>query len=272
MRLKINEITPLRIGEALLRRATSIPDLLRWKYSALSKKNQHRLNAFKDRHKDERCFIIANGPSLKDMDLAPLKDEITIGMNRIYMAFNDFGFKTTYLACINELVLEQFTDDFNKLDIPIFINWKMADTIHNRDTTHYLKIRSFGVNDKFSENLCNNISSGGTVTYASLQIAYYMGFSEVIIIGMDHNFKDKGTPNKTEVRSSDQDENHFNPNYFPKGMKWQLPDLYRSEQAYALAKRYYDSHGRKIYDATVGGKCDVFQKKDFKSFFSNTHT
>tara|TARA_B110000285_G_C15052822_1_gene577936 strand:- start:1111 stop:1407 length:297 start_codon:yes stop_codon:yes gene_type:complete len=96
-----------------------------------------------------------------------------------------------------------------------------------------------------------------------------MGFSEVYIVGLDHNFKEKGQPNKTEVRTQEKDESHFHPDYFPKGSKWQLPDLLRSEIAYKKAREAFQSDGRKIYDATVNGHCNIFEKKAFESIVEN---
>ena len=47
-----------------------------------------RLAELKDIHKGRRAFIIGNGPSLKQTDLSKLKNEITFGMNRIYLLFD----------------------------------------------------------------------------------------------------------------------------------------------------------------------------------------
>jgi hypothetical protein len=71
-----------------------------------------------------------------------------------------------------------------------------------------------------------------------------------------------------EIRTAEQDQSHFHPQYFPKGAKWQLPDLLRSEIDFSLAKNAFETDGRKIYDATIGGKCEVFEKVDYSSFFA----
>lgn len=105
------------------------------------------------------------------------------------------------------------------------------------------------------------------MTYVALQLAFYMGFSEVILIGVDHRFSVSGVPNQTKLRTSEIDENHFHPNYFPKGSKWQLPDLLRSERSYMLADEFFLRAGRKIYDATYNGNCPIFEKRTFQSFF-----
>ena len=70
-----------------------------------------RLAALKDSCKGERCFIIGNGPSLKQTDLSRLKNEKTIGMNRFYLMFPELGFKTSYFVSINDLVVEQCAAD-----------------------------------------------------------------------------------------------------------------------------------------------------------------
>ncbi len=58
--------------------------------------------------------------------------------------------------------------------------------------------------------------------------------------------------------------NHFDPNYFGPGFKWQLPDLQTSEIAYALAKKNYETAGREIVDCTVGGALNVFRKSHLR--------
>ncbi len=105
------------------------------------------------------------------------------------------------------------------------------------------------------------------MTYICLQLAYCMGFQEVYLIGVDHNFDTKGKANQT-ITSKGNDPNHFSPDYFGKGFRWQLPDLETSERAYRLADQKYLQNGRQIFDATLGGKLSVFPKVDYKGLFS----
>jgi len=267
MRFKVTEITPRRLYEASIRRLKEMPHKRAWNSGdGISQRNRQKIEYFRDLHKNERCFIIANGPSLNKMDLSPLEDEITIGMNRIYILFEQWGFSTTYLACINELVLEQFSSDIEKLTFPKFLNWNRRNYFKEDNNIIYLKL-ALGLNDIFGQDLTKEISSGGTVTFACLQLAFYMGFKEVVLVGLDHNFVEKGRPNKTEVRVAEKDDSHCHPNYFPKGVKWQLPDLLRSEQAYSLAREIFESDGRRIVDATVDGKCEIFDKVEFGTLF-----
>jgi hypothetical protein len=100
----------------------------------------------------------------------------------------------------------------------------------------------------------------------ALQLAYYLGFETVVLIGVDHNFSSKGTPN-TMVVSQGEDRDHFDAGYFGSGFRWQLPDLETSERAYAMARTAYEADGRRVLDATIGGKLTVFPKVDYNSLF-----
>ncbi len=88
----------------------------------------------------------------------------------------------------------------------------------------------------------------------------------MILIGVDHNFVTQGKPNATVISEGD-DPNHFSPNYFGKGFRWQLPDLETSEMAYRMARQAYEKDGRSILDATVGGKLTVFPKVKYETLF-----
>ena len=118
----------------------------------------------------------------------------------------------------------------------------------------------------FSSDVRRRVWEGATVTNVALQIAFHMGFQQVILIGVDHDFTSKGDANKTVVSQGD-DPNHFAPDYFGKGYKWQLPDLDTSEIGYAFAREAYQKAGREVLDATVGGKLTLFPKVDYNSLF-----
>jgi hypothetical protein len=83
----------------------------------------------------------------------------------------------------------------------------------------------------------------------------------VIIVGVDHNFAaaKEGRENMIEKRVG-ADIDHFHPAYFADGQSWGVPNLRVSEQGYRLAREAFESDGRRVYDATVGGKLTVFEK------------
>jgi hypothetical protein len=264
LRAVSSELTARRVYDAVVRRMWDVPHVVAWHApSAASRRNQERLEHYRARHRGERCFIMGNGPSLARMDLSPLRDEITFGLNRIYLLIDRLGFEPTYFACVNELVLEQFAHEIGSLRMPKFLDWRGRGQFDATDPETVFVRTRLDFADSFAVDPRRGLFSGGTVTYVALQLAYFMGFREVNLIGVDHNFSDKGTPNRTETRHQARDENHFHPNYFPPGTRWQLPDLVRSELAYGLARRAFERDGRRVLDATVGGKCQIFEKVDF---------
>ncbi len=91
-----------------------------------------------------------------------------------------------------------------------------------------------------------------------MQLAYYFGFTTVLLVGVDHSYKYDGKPNQEMVMNND-DPNHFDPSYF-KGQKWNNPDLEKSEISYNLAKVAFEKDGRRIVNLTPGSKLNVFEK------------
>lgn len=222
-----------------------------------------RLPEFKDIHKGERCVIIGNGPSLRKMDLSFLDSEITFGLNRIYLLNQISQASLDYYVCVNLLVLEQFSKDIQNIQCPKFLSFRGYKYFSSQKDLLFLdSLRRW----TFSTDITRGIFEGYTVTYVAMQIAYYMGFTEVVLIGVDHSFESKGEPNK-EIVMDRPDYNHFSTDYFHKGVRWQLPDLENSETAYRMAKVAFERNGRRILDATLGGCLNVFPKVDYKQYF-----
>lgn len=267
---KLKQITPKPIWQAAsslrysLQRAAMWPDA---SLNPLRRDSIRQLAKYHNLHRGRRCFIIGNGPSLKQTDLSRLKDEFTFGMNRIYLMFSELGFPTTYFLTVNSLVIEQCAEDIRALPIPKFLSWRSHHLIQPVDDMMFLHTTYTG--PKFAEDVRRRVWEGATVTYVALQLAYYMGFDQTILIGVDHNYTTQGKPNTT-VTSTGDDPNHFHAGYFGKGFRWQLPDLDTSERSYTMARQAYERVGRQVLDATVGGKLTIFPKVDYESLFAST--
>ena len=231
-----------------------------WWPDARYRQNRRQLEIYRNVHLGRRCFILGNGPSLKNMDLSPLRNELTIGLNRIYLLFPSLGFATTYLASINPHVLRQWKEDFLALPVPKFLSWTSRNEFPVRDDIAL--VYSENARENFTEDVSAGLWEGGTVTYVALQLAFFMGFHDVVLIGVDHSFQTSG-PAHQLVTSDGSDPDHFHPDYFGKGVQWQLPDLEMSERAYRLADRAYKAAGRRVRNATVGGRLKVFPLADY---------
>ncbi len=253
---------PLHVAREVLRHGlSSAGTMSRGWLSPSMWRSLRRCEALRNRHLGQRCFVLGNGPSLRETDLSRLHGEVIIGTNRIYLLFEELGFSTTYYVSVNRLVIEQCADEIAGLSMPKFLSWECRDVAVFSKSTIFLR-RAPG--PAFYTDVGQGYWEGATVTNAALQLAFHLGFQEVVLLGVDHSFATKGTPHQ-EVVSTGDDPDHFDPKYFGTGFRWQLPDLETSELAYRIADYVYREAGRSIVDATVGGQLRVFPRVDFDS-------
>jgi len=263
--LKLNEITLKRLYAALLRRIIDFPHNIAWCIpTSFNKQNLENILTFKNKHKGERCFIIANGPSLKDIDFSLLQNEYTIGMNRIYKNKKIMGFLPTYIVIYDVLIqLRQFAQEIQAVDTIKFLNWNGHKYFSNYNNSFFFR-QSF--RKEFTTDFPHKVHGGHSVTNVCLQLAYFLGFKEVILIGKDHYYAQKGIPGQLIISSGDEN-NHFMKGYYKKGMLWRMPDYKGEELMYGLAKDAFERDGRKVLDATVNGKLKIFEKINYYSLF-----
>jgi len=232
----------------------------------LSEYRNSSLARFKNIHNGQRCFIVATGPSLKLDDLECLRKnkEITMSVNMVYRAFPLVTWRPDYYVMQDAYGLQYYETDIAKLDLPnIFIADIWPKFWKNKLNDNFHKYHLHAIFDKhgiplFSSDITKRICQGGTVIYLCLQIAIYMGFTEIYLIGVDSNYN--GNIQKPE--------NHFIKNYLNQDDKQpgKFP-LNESFLAFQAAHRYAERQGIKIYNATRGGKLEVFERVEFDSLF-----
>jgi len=210
---------------------------------------------FHNKHMGETGLIIGNGPSLNEIPLDFLKSYPSFGSNRIYLKF-----EPDYYASVNPLVVSQYCHEIDKIKSVKFISetqgvhWMIQDCLSLR--SNGMAIFSFWP-DKW-------IYEGHTVTYVLMQLAYYMGFKRILLVGVDHRFTYDGAPNE-QRKMEGADPNHFDPNYFA-GAQWNNPDLEMSAKAYRMAQVAYTNNNREIINITPGSALDIFPKQDWRTW------
>jgi hypothetical protein len=115
---------------------------------------------------------------------------------------------------------------------------------------------------RFSLDATQRLFCGQSVTTINLQLAHWMGFQRVVLIGMDFSYtipEDVDRDGALIISRSD-DPNHFHPDYFGAGKSWKDPLLDRVLVNYHLADEVYRANGREIVNATVGGRLEVFPR------------
>ncbi|MEW6673309.1 MAG: 6-hydroxymethylpterin diphosphokinase MptE-like protein [Thermodesulfobacteriota bacterium] len=235
-------------------------------------RNEKQLLSLKNAYFGRRVFIIANGPSLKLINLQLLKGELTIGCNGIFLLFKDMGFLPTFYTVEDTLVAEDRCATINSIRettkiIPNDLRYCIKP---DADTIYINFIRLYTGFPKFTDRFESHVYWGGTVTFLNMQLAYYLGSREVYLIGADHNYQkpaEKDQIDKFVITSHSPDLNHFHPDYFGPGFRYHDPMVDRMEKAYVKAKDFFDKNGGAIYNATVGGNLEVFKRIAFDSLF-----
>lgn len=246
-----------------------------WKNKRIRRKYKNSFLALKDIHKGERCFIIGNGPSLTANDLSLLKGEYCFAANRIFYMFTKTSWRPTYYCAQDEVVITDIAKDFGKL-IPIcdklFLISACYDKVEQevRDSGKalffYAHYGSFHKEREFSDRIENYISGGSTITYSAIQIAAYMGFSEIYLLGVDHNYSMATVTKDNNISKDDVKNSYFEG--MPTTIKVTKPNTDNSTLSFIKAKEYCDVHGIKIINATRGGKLEVFPRMQLEEILN----
>jgi hypothetical protein len=232
--------------------------------------NDRKLLALKGKHQGQRCFIIGNGPSLRIIDLDALKNEITFAANKIFLAFQFTDWRPTYYNVEDYLDIQEYHQVINSLSgfIKLLRWWPDKLLLKGEDTIFYdmYDLPNSKYPD-FSTSPLKGVFCGFSVTYSSLQFAYFMGCKEIYFIGVDFSYKLPDVVDKKSKVIDQGEANYFLPNYRKKGDVWFEPKLDLQEKSLAYAKDFCKDRGVKIYNATRGGKLEVFPRVDFESLF-----
>ena len=123
------------------------------------------------------------------------------------MRFDQRGFTPSYYVCVTERVVEQCAREIEVLNMPKFLGWHCRDLVDFTDDMSFLWTRG-GLRSWVFSELTEGCWEGSAVTFVAIQLAYYMGFSEVVLIGVDHAYNFSGKPHAAVV-SDGADPNHF---------------------------------------------------------------
>jgi len=213
------------------------------------------VQALKYTHDDERCFMVGTGPSLTDEQLDRIRSEITFGTNTAYKLF----FKFTYYCVSDQGVWAKHKKKILEEDTQLLLSGHAGRDYLLFEETYkpyivnkpvILKdlgdIKREGWKDK---DLTHGTYWGNTIMVdCALQVAYWMGFKEVYLIGCDCNYK--GSHHFDGERFYFQTDT---PAYYDQHWK-------KVFEAHKIIKEGFENKGRKIYNATPGGDLEVYDR------------
>ncbi len=164
------------------------------------------IEEYKNTYEDERIFVLGNGPSLERTPLHLLSEEYTFGVNNIANIFDQTEWRPTFYLAIHSppnipernvrAVSDQGTICFlpeGRLEyIEEGPNVERV-RIEHLSEKDGVKITDFsidwesieGTDDVWSTEVSEVVYQYTTVLYPAIQIATYMGFSEIYLLGCD---------------------------------------------------------------------------------------
>lgn len=235
---------------------------IRWQYSLAGYRNRRRLHRLHNAYLGQRCFVIGNGPSLAQTDLSRLAGEITIGCNNLFLMFDKMGYLPTFYTVEDNLVAEDRAEEINRITRTTKIFPRdLAYCLSPDSNTIYINfLRRYEGFPRFSKQFDKVVYWGGTVTHLNLQLAYYIGCREVYLVGIDHSYEVAPDIEDAVIVSESADESHFHPDYFGPGYRYHHPRVERMEKAYMAARDFAARNNMRIFNATIGGKLEVFPR------------
>ena len=148
------------------------------------------IKRFFNKHNGEKCFIIGNGPSLKVEDLVNIQNHgyKTFACNRIYLAFKQTSWRPDYYFMSDEKLIEHYDGKVGDIDVNNrFFPLKYKSAIKKGNFYNTIEF-DYENEGRFSKNAFEGICPAGTVTSEMIQFAFYMGFREIYLIGVDFSY------------------------------------------------------------------------------------
>lgn len=227
----------------------------------------------KSMHSGETCFILGNGPSLNEVSVDDLKHYPTFGTNGIFIKH-----EPTYYVTIAQDFYKNHKEKIRDLHctakfLPLFIKDAIGidseEFLLNCAWNLYGTYRGFHfpVPLRFSKDASRVVYLGGSVLFVCLQLAYWMGFRRVILLGVDHHFgfpREEAVYGGRRITIGEEDTVHFNKQYSPIGYNPHC-DMIAIERSFELALKAFRKSGREIVNASKGSRLNVIPKITLES-------
>lgn len=223
------------------------------------------MKKWENRFKGERCFVVATGPSLTIEDVNLLKREHVFTMNSMVYKLKEMDFKPEFYVIQDGMAYEILREKIVKSDLPnVFVgtgkySMMRKEFLEDRNENGLWNIFPLNISyhmftlnktkiypSKFSDKCNVVVYDGSTVAYSVLQLAVFMGFKTIYLLGTDCDYSGpvkRFADYEVTVAANEQ------------------LNSWRMIQAYKTARKYAEKHDVKIINVSRGGKLEVFERK-----------
>lgn len=217
--------------------------------------------------KSGTCFVIGNGPSLTPEQLDSIKGFQSIASNKIHLIFEKTSWRPDWFSIVDHQVWKNMANETINYHPFVVIHsgldWRVSSAPVR--IVKRLNESTFIESVRFSDNLSHGAYTAFTVTQFNLQLAAHLGFTRMVLLGVDHNYV--GEPGDVVYPHSGQD-NHFDPNYRSAGELVVKAEPERMAWGYYQCRLFAERNGLEILNATPGSKLDTFQTVDLADIAS----
>ncbi len=228
-----------------------------------------------------RCFILGTGPSLNDIDLRTLKDEYCIGLNSAYHHPDFRQIQSRYtiisgLACHPYIQGEAAAAWVREIaekagGRPIFLNIQDREAIEASGMFNDQEVYYFQFSQPVSDLSENGISltaalyRSQNVAMMAMQVAIGMGFSTIILLGLDHDMiLHVATRQATHFYSPEDDAleraGFFDYNSPCADFGWWFSAYAVMWDQYRFLKAFASANNIRIYNASTHSLLDIFPR------------
>ena len=218
-------------------------------------KTNDKIKSLYNIHDGKKCFLVGNGPSLNDTDFKKIRNETFFCVNAFYFGTEKFGIKAKHWVVGDGMLFENNYKKIMEMDTNLFLASQAAKRFLERKE-YFMKyakeepmllknVGKMNNKNKFATDILKGVTGGGGITTIALQIIYYLGYSEVYLLGCDCGSKG--------------DKHHF---YEKRTESMKCKDYSNIFKVYEFCKNAYEKDGRAIFNSTVGGNLEVFERKN----------
>ena len=239
---------------------------------ALFSREYPQLRALKDTYRGRRGFIVANGPSLKSINLSLLKNEFVCILNNGGQAIGGILPHADMHVVVDNNKYRRFAAELESValtnSIPYrFFNFKVRKDwkrLAQRSARPYFIMghpQSL-MQKGFTRDPWDGYGECSTVALWAVQVMHYMGFSEIYVLGVDLDYESRG-PYFYSLGAKDRVHEED-----PKVKARRAASIPHADEEFALALRAMQADGRKLMNAGVGGRLNALPRMDFEALFA----
>ena len=222
----------------------------------------NKISELKGSKEGHRAFLVGNGPSLKAHQLGRLMNEDTFAMNDIAAIFPETLWRPTYYVGVATAfrrpkdrgqVLKGVTAARVAFMHKGFTLWGGQNCVYLNTFHEDLTFENVNVR-MWQDDMGVGVCKWGTSMYATMQIAAYLGYKELNLIGVDGHY------------TGDRAKDYHSANYSGEAKIKTDPQAANRDHliAHLMAQINCMRLGVQVYNCSEGGRLSVYDRRTLR--------